>query len=62
MLEIIGGISLTIFLIVLTSNLPILGFIITFIMAFFFPWLWILVGIYTVIFLLAILKIRKEGF
>lgn len=36
MLEIIGGISLTIFLIVLTSNLPILGFIITFIMAFFF--------------------------
>lgn len=62
MLEIIGGISLTIFLISLAANLPILGFIIIFIMAFFFPWLWVLVGIYTVIFLLAILKIRKEGF
>lgn len=60
MLEIIGGISLTIFLIVLTSNLPILGFIITFIMAFFFPWLWVLVGIYAVLMLMAFIGLRKN--
>ena len=60
MLEIIGGITLTIFLIGLTANLPILGFIITFIMAFFFPWLWVLVIIYTILMVIAIKGIGNK--
>lgn len=62
MLEIIGGIVLVIFLYFAFASAPIGGFILTIILAIFFPWLWILVGIYTVILLLAILKMYKEGF
>lgn len=49
MLEILGGIFLTITLLGITANLPILGFILTVIAAFFYPWLWVLVIIYTLL-------------
>lgn len=49
MLEILGGIFLTMTLLGITSNLPILGFILTVIAAFFYPWLWVLVIIYVVL-------------
>lgn len=52
MLEILGGIFLTIALLGITSNLPILGFILTVIAAFFYPWLWVLVIIYIILMLI----------
>lgn len=52
MLEILGGIFLTITLLGITSNLPILGFILTVIAAFFYPWLWVLVIIYIILILI----------
>lgn len=60
MLEIIGGIVLTIFLIGLTANLPILGFMLTVIAAFFYPWLWVLVIIYTILMVIAIKGIGNK--
>ncbi|WP_435939516.1 hypothetical protein ACSF85_04745 [Moraxella bovoculi] len=60
MLEIIGGIALTIFLISFTANLPILGFILTVIAAFFYPWLWVLVIIYTILMVIAIKGIGNK--
>lgn len=52
MLEILGGIFLTVALLGITSNLPILGFILTVIAAFFYPWLWVLVIIYIILMLI----------
>lgn len=52
MLEILGGIFLTMTLLGITSNLPILGFILTVIAAFFYPWLWVLVIIYIILVLI----------
>lgn len=52
MLEILGGIFLTITLLGITANLPILGFILTVIAAFFYPWLWVLVIIYIILILI----------
>ena len=60
MLEILGGIFLTMTLLGITSNLPILGFILTVIAAFFYPWLWVLVIIYTILMVIAIKGIGNK--
>lgn len=60
MLEIIGGIALTIFLISLAAKLPILGFILIVVAAFFYPWLWVLVIIYIILMIIAIIDIGNK--
>lgn len=59
MLEILGGISLTTLLLCIAAYSPILGFILTVITAFFYPWLWILVIIYIILVLSAFITIKR---
>ena len=60
MLEILGGIFLTIILLGITSNLPILGFILTVIAAFFYPWLWVLIIIYIIVLVIVFIDMNSK--